>query len=77
MGEHVPVLEVTDLDRITVRAMATLRKAEETKELLLNITEDGVISEDEKPSLKRVLETLDEISAIAQNLKAWTEKNLK
>ena len=57
--------------------MASLRKAAQTKELLLDITEDGVISEDEKPSLKRVLETLDEISAIAQSLKAWTEKNLK
>ena len=77
LGEHVPVLEVTDLDRITVRDMETLRKAEETKDLLLNITEDGVISEDEKPSLKRVLETLDEISTIAQSLKAWTEKNLE
>ena len=54
-----------------------MRKAEETKDLLLNITEDGVISEDEKPSLKRVLETLDEISTIAQSLKAWTEKNLE
>lgn len=77
LGGDVPVLELDDLDRITVKAMASLRKAAQTKELLLDITEDGVISEDEKPSLKRVLETLDEISAIAQSLKAWTEKNLK
>lgn len=77
LGGDVPVLKLDDLDRITVKAMASLRKVAETKELLLDITEDGVISEDEKPSLKRVLETLDEISAIAQNLKAWTEKNLE
>ena len=76
LGGDVPILELDDLDRITVKVMASLRKVMETKELLLDITEDGVISEDEKPSLRRVLETLDEISAIAQSLKAWTEKNL-
>lgn len=77
LGGDVPVLELEDLDRITVRAMASLRKVSETKELLLDITEDGVISDEERPSLKRILATLDEISAIAQSLKVWTEKNLK
>ena len=77
LGEDIPVLELGDLDRITVRAMASLRKAAETKELLLDITQDGVISEEEKSSLKKILKTLDEISTIAQSLKAWAEKNLR
>lgn len=77
LGGDVPVLELEDLDRITVKAMASLRKAAETKELLLDITEDGVITDEEKPSLKRILATLDEITAIAQSLKVWTEKNLR
>ena len=77
LGGDVPVLELEDLDRITIKAMASLRKISETKELLLDITEDGMISEEERPSLNRVLKTLDEISAIAQSLKVWTEKKLK
>ncbi len=77
LGGDVPVLELEDLDRITVKAMASLRKVAETKEILLDITEDGVITNEEKPSLKRILTTLDEISAIAQSLKVWTEKNLR
>lgn len=77
LGGDVPVLELEDLDRITVKAMASLRKAAETKELLLDITEDGVITDEEKPSLKRILATLDGITAIAQSLKVWTEKNLR
>lgn len=77
LGGDVPVLELEDLDRITVKAMASLRKAAETKELLLDITEDGVITDEEKPSLKRILATLDEITAIAQSLKVWTEKNMR
>lgn len=77
LGKDMPVLELEDLDRITVRAMASLRKVTQTKESLLDITADGVITEDEKPELRRILATLDEISAIAQSLKVWTEKNLQ
>lgn len=76
LGSDVPVLELEDLDRITVKAMASLRKTAETKDILLDITEDGVISEEEKPELEKVLKNLDEISAIAQSLKVWAEKNL-
>lgn len=77
LGNDVPVLELEDLDRITVRAMASLRKVAETKESLLDITADGIITDDEKPELRKILATLDEISAIAQSLKVWTEKNLE
>lgn len=76
LGRDVPKLELEDLDRITVKAMASLRKTAETKEILLDITEDGVISEEEKSELEKVLKNLDEISAIAQSLKVWAEKNL-
>ena len=77
LGGDVPVLELEDLDRINVKAMASLRKVAEMKESLLDITLDGVITEDEKPKLRKILATLDEISAIAQSLKVWTEKNLE
>jgi len=77
LGRDMPVLELEDLDRITVRAMASLRKVAQTKESLLDITADGIITEDEKPELRKILTTLDEISAIAQSLKVWTEKNLE
>lgn len=77
LGGDVPVLELEDLDRITVRAMASLRKVTDMKESLLDITADGVISEEEKPELRKILATLDEITVIAQSLKVWTEKNLE
>lgn len=77
LGHDVPKLELEDLDRITVRAMSSLRKMAETKEILLDITEDGVISDDEKPELETVMKNLDDVSAIAQSLKIWIEKNLK
>lgn len=76
LGEEIPKIYPADLDRISLRALSTFRKIGETKELLLDITEDGVISEDERGDLNRVLENLEELEQIAQSLKLWVRKNL-
>lgn len=77
LGRDMPKLELEDLDRITVKAMSTFRRMAETKEILLDITEDGYISEEEKPELEVVMKNLDEISSIAQSLRVWIEKNMR
>lgn len=77
LGCDAPRVELEDLDRITVKAMSSLRKTAETKEILLDITEDGIIDDDERPKLEEVLKNLDEVAAIALSLKLWAEKNLK
>lgn len=68
--------DLADLDRISIKALSTFRKLGETKELLLDITEDGVIDESEKPQLDKILGTLDELEQVAQSLKIWVRKNL-
>lgn len=77
LGTNVQKLELEDLDRISIKALASFRKMAETKEILLDITEDGIISDDEKPELDTVMKNLDEVSAIAQSLKVWVEKNMR
>lgn len=76
LGEDIPKAEVADLDRITVRTLSAIRKLGETKELLLDITEDGVIDETEKDDMEKVLRNLEELEQIAQNMKLWIKKNL-
>lgn len=76
LGRDVPKADLADLDRISIKALSTFRKLGETKELLLDITEDGVIDESEKPALDKILETLDELEQVAQSLKIWVKKNL-
>ena len=76
LGGEMPKADLVDLDRISIRALSTFRKIGETKELLLDITEDGVISEDEKGDLNKVLKNLEELEQIAQSLKLWVKKNL-
>lgn len=76
LGEDIPKAEVADLDRITVRTLSAIRKLGETKELLLDITEDGVIDESEKGDMEKVLQSLEALEQITQDLKLWIKKNL-
>jgi len=52
-------------------------KSEESKakEMLLEITEDGVVTEEERPELERIIALLDELTEVKENLKLWLEKN--
>lgn len=78
LGKGMPKIEShQDLDRIALRALYSFRKINEAKELLLDITADGVITEDEKPDLEKIIATLDEVNEVTQNLKNWIEKSLK
>lgn len=76
LGWDKPKADLADLGRISIKALSTFRKLGETKELLLDITEDGVIDESEKPQLDKILGTLDELEQVAQSLKIWVRKNL-
>lgn len=76
LGKDLPKVDVQDLDRITIRVLHTFRKVNETKELLLDITEDGVISEGEQEDMQKILATLEEMEQVTQSLKLWVKKNL-
>ena len=76
LGDGVPVVRDASLDRLTVRAIASLSKIKQVKKDLICITADGVISEDERPVLDDIIRDLDELNEINQNLKVWREKNI-
>lgn len=76
LGGDIPEAEIADLDRITVRTLSAIRKLGETKELLLDITEDGVIDKSERDDMEKVLHNLEELEQITQSMKLWVKKNL-
>lgn len=75
LGENVPKLELAELDRLTIKTLVVLKKVSTVKDNLLDITADGIISEAEKPTLKNILETLKELTSVAQSIMMWAEKN--
>lgn len=76
LGCEITKASVEDLDRITIRAISAFRRLNETKELLLDITEDGIVSDNERQDMNKVLENLEELEGIAQSLKIWVKKNM-
>lgn len=62
---------VVDIDRVTVKLLRGLRveNLEDIKDKLLDIAEDGVVSEDEKPELKEVIAYLDSLAKTVSELK--------
>ena len=73
----VPKLEIADLDRLTIKTLAAFNNTLDIKNILIDITEDGIITDCEKPKLEEVLVSLDKISKISQELRLWAEKNLE
>lgn len=63
--------EVSDIDRVTVKLLKNLKvdDLESVKDKLLDIAADGVISEDEKPDLKEILDYLEKIAKTVSELK--------
>ncbi len=62
---------VLNIDRVTVKLLKSLRvdQLSEIKDRLLDIAEDGVIAESEKPDLEEILEYLDAVAKTVSELK--------
>ena len=77
LGCNLPEAKVQDLDRISLKALSIFRRISETQNRLLDIAEDGKVTEEEKEDMQEVLRNLEELEAVAQNLKLWVAKNQK
>lgn len=77
IGWNRPVpVQMSGIAVSTIRMLRVLdaQRAEYIKNLLLEIAEDGIISEEEKPDLKRVEEYLNELISVAEEIRLECEK---
>ena len=77
LGCNFAEAKVQDLDRISLKALSIFRRINDTQDRLLNIAEDGKVTEEEKEDMQEVLKNLEELEEVAQNLKLWVAKNQK
>ncbi len=70
-GFPMPSAEITSVERTTMQLLKQLRESDvqDVKNTLIDITADGVISEDERADLERILEYLDGLIKAAGELK--------
>ena len=62
----VSEVDIVDFDRLALKVRASL----------IAISEDGIISEDERPAFQDILDSLEKISTNAKALKLWAIKNI-
>lgn len=77
LGYDLPEVSICNLDRIALETLSALQGIDSTKDKLLEITSDGIISEQEKPVLAEILDKLDRINKVSSNLKLWIQKNFE
>lgn len=73
------VKEVTidDFDRLALKVLGSLKNIDDLRMELIAISEDGVISEDEKGAFQDILDSLEKISTNAKALQLWALKNIR
>lgn len=74
--EYVPEIKSKDLSQITLEMLASLNSLEKEKNRLIEITVDGVISDDEMDDFKRIQSQLEQISLSVDSLKLWVEQSI-
>lgn len=72
--EYVPEVKLKDLSQITLEMLASLNSLEKEKTRLIEITVDGIISEDEKEDFERIQNQLSQISMAVDSLQLWVQK---
>ena len=71
--KYVPEVKLKELSQITLEMLASLNAMDTEKNRLIEITVDGIISEEEKADFNKIKEQLDSISLSVSALKMWLE----
>ena len=72
--KYVPDLQVKDLAQIAIETLNSLNKINREKERLLEIIEDGKVTEDEIADFVSIKSTLDKISLSVDTLQLWVDQ---
>ena len=73
--EYVPEVKIKDLSQIVLEMLASLNSMNRRKDRLIEITADGVISDDELEDFIRIREELERISIAVETLQLWSERD--
>ena len=74
--QYVPEVTIKDLSQIVLEMLASLNAMNKRKERLIEITADGVISDDELTDFIFIQEELERISITVETLQLWAERML-
>ena len=74
--QYVPEVQIKELSAIVIEMLASLNSVNRTKERLIDIAADGIISDDELEDFIFIQEELERISITVETLQLWSERML-
>ncbi len=74
--ETVPEIKTSSLSEIVLGMLSALNSLDKQKERLIDITADGIISDDELPDFVKIQKELDHIDLTVQSLKLWVANTI-
>ncbi len=74
--QYVPEVQIKELSAIVLEMLASLNSVGKTKDRLIEIAADGVISNDEIEDFIYIQNELERISITVETLQLWAEKML-
>lgn len=74
--EYVPEVKTKDLGLIVLEMLSTINTLTKQKERLIEITADGIISDDEVVDFTNIQEELQKMSLSIDSLKLWVDQTI-
>jgi hypothetical protein len=72
--KYTPEIEIKDLSQVVLELLANLNSARKSQEMLIDITADGTIEQDELEDFVHIQKELEKISITVETLQLWVEK---
>ena len=73
---NIKEVVIDDFDRLALKVLGSLKDIDSLRASLISISEDGIISEPERPTFQTILDSLEKISENAKALRLWAIKNI-
>ena len=74
-SKHINEIKPKDLSQITIETLTSLNRLNQVKDRLLEIVEDGVISEDEYDDFRSIKANLEKIAGAVESLRLWLQES--
>ena len=73
----IPPCELLQIDRLTIKVLHAMKEAEGVEDDMVDIVQDGVITEDELPRIEEITTRLAAIEKASMELRMWISKYIK
>ncbi len=75
-GKYINEVKPKELSQIAIETLNSLNKLNQTRDRLLEIVEDGTITEDEYADFKEIKCNLDKIAHAVESLQLWLDESI-